>query len=105
VVALAAESQPLAALTLAEVLATSDVPAGVVNIISGQRKELIPWLASHMDVNAIDVAGCTGDEIKAIEESAASNVKRVIKLPDREQSPQLISAYMEMKTVWHPIGV
>ncbi|TMC82894.1 MAG: aldehyde dehydrogenase family protein, partial [Chloroflexi bacterium] len=64
VVALAAESQPLAALTLAEVLATSDLPGGVVNILSGQRKELIPWLAAHMDVNAIDVAGCTGDEIK-----------------------------------------
>ena len=105
IVALAAESQPLAALTLAEVLATSDVPPGVVNIISGQRKELIPWLASHMDVNAIDVAGCTEAEVKAIEEAAASNVKRVIKLSEREQSPQLITAFMEMKTVWHPIGV
>jgi acyl-CoA reductase-like NAD-dependent aldehyde dehydrogenase len=105
VVALAAESSPLAALTLAEVFATSDVPAGVVNIISGQRKELLPWLASHMDVNAIDVAGCTAEEIKAIEESAASNVKRVIKLTEREVSPYLIAAFMEMKTVWHPIGV
>src|SRR5262245_55638211 len=104
-VALAAESQPLAALTLAEVLATSDVPAGVVNIVSGQRKELLPWLASHMDINAIDVAGCTGDEIKAIEESAASNVKRVIKVTQEEQSPYLIAAYLELKTVWHPIGV
>jgi acyl-CoA reductase-like NAD-dependent aldehyde dehydrogenase len=104
VVAIAAETHPLAALTLAEVLATSDVPAGVVNIISGQRKELLPWLASHMDVNAIDTAGCTADEIKAIEESAAGNVKRVIKVKD-EQSPYLIAAFMEMKTVWHPIGV
>src|SRR2546425_8639097 len=104
-VALAAESQPLAALTLAEVLATSDVPAGVVNIISGQRRELLPWLASHMDVNAIDAAGCTADEIKAIEESAAGNVKRVIKFKQQEQSPYLISAYMELKTIWHPIGV
>ena len=105
VVALAAESRPLAALTLAEVLATSDVPAGAVNIISGQRKELIPWLASHMDVNAIDVAGCTAAEVKAVEESAAGNVKRVIKVAEREQSPYLITAFMEMKTVWHPIGV
>src|SRR5689334_8075446 len=105
VVALAAEASPLAALTLAEVFATSDVPAGVVNIISGQRKELLPWLASHMDVNAIDVAGCTADEVKAIEEAAASNVKRVIKLTEREVSPYLIAAFMEMKTVWHPIGV
>ena len=105
IVALAPESSPLAALTLAEVFATSDVPAGVVNIISGQRKELLPWLASHMDVNAIDVAGCTGDEVKAIEESAAGNVKRVIKFKQQEQSPYLIVAFMEMKTVWHPIGV
>ena len=105
VVALAAESQPLAALTLAEVLATSDVPAGVVNIISGQRKELLPWLASHMDINAIDTAGCSADEIKAIEESAAGNVKRVIKVTSDEQSPYLVAAFMEMKTVWHPIGV
>jgi len=105
VVALAAESHPLAALTLGEVLATSDVPAGVVNILSGQRKELLPWLASHMDVNAIDTAGCTADEIKAIEESAAGNVKRVIKVAADEQSPYLIAAFMELKTVWHPIGV
>jgi acyl-CoA reductase-like NAD-dependent aldehyde dehydrogenase len=105
VVALAAESHPLAALTLAEVLATSDVPAGVVNILSGQRKELLPWLAAHMDVNAIDVAGCTAEEIKVIEESAAGNVKRVIKAASGEQSPYLIAAFMEMKTVWHPIGV
>jgi len=105
VVALAAESSPLAALTLAEVLATSDLPAGAVNIISGQRNELLGWLASHMDVNAIDVAGCTPDEVKAIEESAASNVKRVIKVTSKEQSPYLIAAFMEMKTIWHPIGV
>ena len=105
VVTLASEASPLPALTLAEVLATSDVPAGVVNIISGQRKELLPWLASHMDVNAIDVAGCTAAEVKAIEESAATNVKRVIKLTEREVSPYLITAFMEMKTVWHPIGV
>ena len=105
VVALAAESRPVAALTFAEVLATSDVPAGVVNIVSGQRKELIPGLASHMDVNAIDVAGCTAEEIKAVEEAAAGNVKRVIKVAEDELSPYLIAAFMEMKTVWHPIGV
>ena len=105
VVALAAESHPLAALTLAEVLATSDVPAGVINIISGQRKELLPWLANHMDINAIDTAGCTPEEIRAIEEAAAGNVKRVIKVTQDEQSPYLVAAFMEMKTVWHPIGV
>jgi acyl-CoA reductase-like NAD-dependent aldehyde dehydrogenase len=105
VVVLAPESDPLPALTLAEVLATSDLPAGVVNVLSGFRKELLPWLAAHMDVNAIDVAGCTPDEVTAIEKAAADNVKRVVKLAAGEMSPYLITAFMEMKTVWHPVGV
>ena len=105
VVVLATESDPLPALTLAEVLATSDLPAGVVNVLSGFRKELLPWLAAHMDVNAIDVAGCTPDEVTAIEKAAADNVKRVVKLAAGEMSPYLITAFMEMKTVWHPVGV
>ncbi len=104
-VVLAPEFNPLPALTLAEVLATSDLPAGVVNVISGFRKELLPWLASHMDVNAIDVAGCTDDEVTEIEKAAADNVKRVVKLAPGEMSPYLITAFMEMKTVWHPVGV
>ncbi|MGA8923052.1 MAG: aldehyde dehydrogenase family protein, partial [Candidatus Dormiibacterota bacterium] len=105
VVALAPENDPLPALTLAEVLVTSDFPAGVVNVLSGQRRELLPWLAAHMDVNAIDAAGCTAEETKAIELAAADNVKRVIKVSSEERSPYLIAAFMEMKTVWHPIGV
>ena len=105
VVALAPENDPLPALTLAEVLATSDFPAGVVNVLSGQRRELLPSLAAHMDVNAIDAAGCTADETKAIELAAADNVKRVIKVSSDERSPYLVAAFMEMKTVWHPIGV
>jgi len=104
-VVLAPEVNPLPALTLAEVLATSDLPAGVVNVISGFRKELLPWLASHMDVNAIDVAGCTEDEVTEIEKAAADNVKRVVKHAPGEMSPYLITAFMEMKTVWHPVGV
>jgi len=104
-VALAPESQPLPALTLAEVFATCDFHPGVVNVLSGQRGELMPWLAAHMDVNAIDVAGCTPDEVKAVEAAAADNVKRVIKVAPDESSPYLITAFMEMKTVWHPIGV
>jgi acyl-CoA reductase-like NAD-dependent aldehyde dehydrogenase len=104
-VVLAPEETPLPALTLAEVLATSDLPAGVVNMLSGFRKELLPWLASHMDVNAIDVAGCTPDEVTEIEKAAADNVKRVVKHPPEEMSPYLITAFMEMKTVWHPVGV
>jgi acyl-CoA reductase-like NAD-dependent aldehyde dehydrogenase len=105
VVALAPETRPLSALTLAEVFATSDFPAGVVNVISGQRSELLPWLAAHMDVNAIDVAGCTPEELTAVETAAAENVKRVVKTPAGEMSPYLITAFMEMKTIWHPIGV
>jgi acyl-CoA reductase-like NAD-dependent aldehyde dehydrogenase len=104
-VVLAPEETPLPALTLAEVLATSDLPAGVVNVLSGFRKELLPWLASHMDVNAIDVAGCTPDEVTEIERAAAENVKRVVKHAPEEMSPYLITAFMEMKTVWHPVGV
>jgi acyl-CoA reductase-like NAD-dependent aldehyde dehydrogenase len=105
IVAIAPETRPLPALTLAEVLATSDFPSGVVNVLSGQRRELLPWLASHMDVNAIDVAGCTAAEVAAIEEAAAGNVKRVVKMGAGEKSPHLITAFMEMKTIWHPIGV
>jgi acyl-CoA reductase-like NAD-dependent aldehyde dehydrogenase len=105
VVALAPESRPLPSLTLAEVFATSDFPAGVVNVLSGQRRELLPWLTAHMDVNAIDVAGCTAEEIASAEAAASDNVKRVIKVAPAEASPYLITAFMEMKTVWHPIGV
>ena len=105
VVALAPETDPLPALTLAEVFATSDFPAGVVNVLSGQRVELLPWLAAHMDVNAIDAGGCTPDELKTIEAAAADNVKRVVKMSPEERSPYLVTAFMEMKTVWHPIGV
>jgi acyl-CoA reductase-like NAD-dependent aldehyde dehydrogenase len=105
VVALAAEARPLPALTLAEVLATSDFPSGVVNVLSGRRRELLPWLGSHMDVNAVDVGGCTPEEVKAMEEAAADNVKRVVKMPADERSPHLITAFMEMKTIWHPIGM
>jgi acyl-CoA reductase-like NAD-dependent aldehyde dehydrogenase len=105
VVVLAPEKDPLPALTLAEVLATSDLPAGVANVLSGFRHELLPWLAAHMDVNAIDVAGCTPDEVTEVEKAAADNVKRVVKHPAGELSPYLITAFMEMKTVWHPVGV
>src|SRR5207249_549765 len=71
VVVLVPESHPLPGLTLAEVLATSDLPGGVVNVLAGYRKELLPWLAAHMDVNAIDVAGCTPAEVASIEKAAA----------------------------------
>jgi len=105
-VALTSEDRPLAALCLGEVLATSDLPGGVVNLLSGFRHELLPWLSAHMDVNAIDAAGCSAEELAAVEEAAAGNVKRVVRPDGREApSPQHAAAFMELKTVWHPIGV
>jgi acyl-CoA reductase-like NAD-dependent aldehyde dehydrogenase len=104
VVALTSETLPLAAVELAEVLATSDVPGGVVNLLTGHRSELAPWLASHMDVNAIDLTGA--DELRAgLEQAAAENVKRVVHGSPDSQSLWEISAFLELKTVWHPIGV
>jgi acyl-CoA reductase-like NAD-dependent aldehyde dehydrogenase len=103
VLALASESRPLAALELAEVLATSDVPGGAVNILTGRRAELAPWLAGHMDVNAIDVTGADG-LVADIERLAAENVKRVVRGQADGQSPWQIADFLELKTVWHPIG-
>ncbi|MFL5952700.1 MAG: aldehyde dehydrogenase family protein [Gaiellaceae bacterium] len=104
VVALASETQPLAAIELAEAIATSDVPGGVVNILTGETAELAPWLASHMDVNAIDITGADG--LRAdLEVAAAENVKRVVIAGPDAQSLYEISAFLELKTVWHPIGV
>jgi acyl-CoA reductase-like NAD-dependent aldehyde dehydrogenase len=103
VVVVASERRPLAAVTLAEVLATSDLPGGAVNLLTGRKAELAPVLASHMDVNALDLAGGEGD-IAELERLAAENVKRVVQNGDG-QSPWHAAAYLELKTVWHPIGV
>jgi acyl-CoA reductase-like NAD-dependent aldehyde dehydrogenase len=103
VIALASESQPLCAVELAEVIATSDVPGGVVNILTGFRGEVAPWLAAHMDVNAIDVTGADGLR-EDLERAAAENVKRVVIGEPDAQSLYEISAFLELKTVWHPIG-
>jgi len=102
-VVLASERRPLAAVTLAEVLATSDVPGGVVNVLTGRKDELSPVLAAHMDVNAIDLSGVDGDRAE-LERLAAENVKRVVRNGEG-QSPWHAAAFLEMKTVWHPIGV
>jgi acyl-CoA reductase-like NAD-dependent aldehyde dehydrogenase len=104
VVAVTSEASPLAAVELAEVLATSDVPGGVVNLITGRREELAPVLAGHMDVNALDLAGDDG-EVAELERLAADNVKRVVRGAPDEQSPWEVAAFLELKTVWHPIGV
>jgi acyl-CoA reductase-like NAD-dependent aldehyde dehydrogenase len=109
-VLLASEERPLAAVTLAEVLATSDVPGGVVNVLTGRVAEVTPWLAAHMDVNAIDVAGVDDAELRrGLEIAAADNVKRV-RRPDTDDwsaDPGLarVRSFLETKTVWHPIGV
>jgi acyl-CoA reductase-like NAD-dependent aldehyde dehydrogenase len=105
VVAVASETGPLAAIELAEVLATSDLPGGVVNLLTGYRSELGPWLAAHMDVNAIDLTGADDALCADLEAAAAENVKRVIHGAPDTESLYEISAFLELKTVWHPIGV
>lgn len=110
VVVLASERAPLPAVSLGEVLATSDVPGGVVNILTGLTAELVPWLAGHMDVNALDVTGVPEDMQTQVEELATENMKRISRarqvdpFSDQAQSPYDITALMEFKTVWHPIG-
>lgn len=109
-VVVASESAPLAAITLAEALATSDLPGGVLNILTGRRAELAPWLASHLDVNGIDLSGVTEEELAVeCERSAAENLKRVIRGPleqDWAAEPGLerMTRFLETKTVWHPVG-
>ena len=118
VVLITSERRPLPAVTLSEVLATSDVPGGVVNVLTGRKGELIPVLAAHEDVDALDAWGVP-DELRTETEIAALNdIKRVLRRPttvaearfdwsdDRAtERPEWIAAFLEMKTVWHPIGV
>ena len=103
VVAVASETHPLAAIELAEALATSDVPGGAVNLLTGHADELAPWLASHMDVNALDVTGADGAAAD-LERAAADNVKRIVRGEPDTQSPWDIASFLEFKTVWHPVG-
>jgi acyl-CoA reductase-like NAD-dependent aldehyde dehydrogenase len=116
-VVVASESAPLPAITLAEVLATSDLPGGVVNLLTGRPAEVAPWLASHMDVNAIDLTG-VGDPDLAVEleTAAAENLKRVVRPPagaghatepdwTTDAGLDRLLAFLETKTVWHPVGI
>ncbi|MEU6851030.1 aldehyde dehydrogenase family protein [Actinacidiphila alni] len=108
-VVVASEAAPLPALSFGEVLATSDVPGGVVNILSGRTAELAGPLASHQDVNALDLTGASSDLARTLEEAAADNLKRV-RRPSPEDWPadpgtSRLTAWLETKTVWHPIGV
>lgn len=112
-VVVASEARPLPAITMGEALATSDVPGGVVNLLTGRTAEIAPWLASHMDVNAVDLTGVAGDDdlARTLENDAAENLKRVIRAPATEPDwtaePGLgrLTAYLETKTVWHPVGI
>ena len=112
VVVLASEPSPLPAITLAEVLATSDLPGGVVNLLTGRVPETGPWLASHMDVNAIDLTGVDDPALAtSLEQAAAENLKRVVRPPaepvDWTVDPGIarMTPFLEVKTVWHPKGV
>ena len=113
VVVVSSYDRPLPAVTFSEVLATSDVPGGVVNILTGAAATVAPWLAGHMDVNAIDLTGVAGDADLArnLEIAAAENLKRVRRAPDaepdwtRDPAIDTMTAFLETKTVWHPIGV
>jgi acyl-CoA reductase-like NAD-dependent aldehyde dehydrogenase len=109
-VVLASEERPLPAITLAEVLATSDLPGGVVNLLTGRVAETAPWLAGHLDVNALDLAGVADPALaKELEAAAAENLKRVLRpKPDEDYvaGPDLrrLLGFLESKTVWHPKG-
>jgi hypothetical protein len=127
VVVLASEERPLPAITFAEALATSDVPGGVVNVLTGRTAEVAPWLASHMDVNAIDLTGADSPSADTgladtgladtglaadLERAAADNLKRVRRPPEGgepdwtvEQDLDRMLSVLEIKTVWHPVGV
>jgi acyl-CoA reductase-like NAD-dependent aldehyde dehydrogenase len=111
-VVLTSYERPLPAVTLSEVLATSDLPGGVVNVLTGSAAEVAPWLASHMDVNAIDLAGVEDPDLaRDLEVAAADNLKHVLRAPGAEEDwtrdPGLrrMRLALEIKTVWHPVGI
>lgn len=110
-VVVASQARPLPAITLAEVLATSDLPGGVVNLLTGRVAEIAPWLAGHGDVNAIDLCGAAPTQRAELERAAAGTVKRVLRAPATEpdwtRPPDLsrLRTFVESKTVWHPMGV
>ncbi|GAA3017884.1 aldehyde dehydrogenase family protein [Actinokineospora globicatena] len=110
-VVVTSQDRPLPAITLSEVLATSDVPGGVVNLLTGHTAELAPWLAAHADVNALDLTGAPPELRVDLERSAAGTVKRVPRVPTTEpdwtERPDIarLRALVETKTVWHPMGV
>lgn len=114
VIAISSEENPAVVVSLAEVLATSDLTGGVVNVLTGYRKELLPGLAQHMDVNALDLAGTSDAERSEAEKAATENLKRIRTKSwgsaedlygDAGQKLDYITDFQEYKTIWHPIGV
>ena len=103
-VLIASERLPLSAISLAEVMATSDLPAGVVNILTGSKSELIPWLASHMEVDGIDISGAEKKLDGEIKRAGTENLKRIYRF-EKDASLKRILSFTEYKTVWHPIGI
>ncbi len=111
-VVIASEDHPIPAVTLAEVMSTSDLPSGVVNLLTGKAIDIGPWLASHMDVNALDLTGVDDPDLAVkLEVAAADNLKRVLRRPTTDidwlavPSLDRLASFVETKTVWHPIGV
>jgi acyl-CoA reductase-like NAD-dependent aldehyde dehydrogenase len=107
VVVIASETAPLSAISLSEVLATSDVPGGVINILTGSPAEITPWLASHADVNALDLAGAESLDWVDLQIAAADTLKRVLPPEAGVPAPSVerIQFFTETKTVWHPKGI
>ena len=103
-VLIASENYPLPAITLSEALATSDVPGGVLNILTGKSAELAPWVGSHMEIDGVDVAGLSKKQEEELKLVGADNLKRVFRF-NPENHPERILSFMEQKTVWHPIGI
>ena len=103
-VLIASENYPLPAITLSEALATSDVPGGVVNILTGKSAELAPWVGSHMEIDGVDVAGLSKKQEEELKLVGADNLKRIFRF-NPENHPERILSFMEQKTVWHPIGI
>lgn len=103
-VVIPSEAAPLSAISLAETVATSDVPGGVINLLTGPKLELLPWMLGHLDVNAVDLTGAPADLDPAVLDEAVANVKRVVRRAPADQSPYAITDFCEMKTIWHPIG-
>lgn len=103
-VVIAPEKFPLPAITFSECMATSDLPAGVVNVLTGISAELAPWAASHMDIDAMDCTGLSAEQLKAAQTAGVENLKRIRNFSEIKSANRILD-FMEIKTVWHPIGI